>query len=694
MLMVEKQTVRRTIVVTWGTLATAAGDYFADVLARRNGPAPAIAVVNAPVSAAGPIPGQDDSAFSAGLLTALAQISPPNLGSLLAQDGWWLAQPRDLQLFLVADVVAGGEQAVRRLSQAVTDAAYRYLGLECAPTLIWLAAEDEATAVCLSGSASPPFAQNIVALSPLNEEGLRLTDVTALAQITGELLWCLIATPFQAQFADWASSPGNAGMGSVTPLTVAGLSVWEWSPAAALEQFSHRWLQDVLAFWLNPADGALPAERIYGWLQAQGLDREGLAGRLLTETPGAPAYGRLARHYPWPWRLPAYAQALKREYEADTVVVADYRQQAGQQVTAVLEETTARLADFVTELLAGQPVGGSALASEWLWSLATICDGLYEQMLDEAATYDGIDANLAEERGEVEAHLRTRLETWPGPSWRRWLALALRPWRWPKLIWRYWQVRQLGVRLAALLAQQSARQRQKGRQTVVSQTLAEIGRLARQWHGYADEWGEMLGNWQRWVIGQAATDPGPENPTVTGLEAGGPLTVLPLPKALYGQMIADGREEAALAAATVGGLGAQVRQLDERLLNELRRLATTRLEALREVTAVDVLAALHETPLAWEQWWQTARQMATPLWRYDESCLPETARRASDVWSCFVGAGASCLPDALTQAGIAAVGELEQAQWLESADRRRLIILRLRRGLTPEAMTRGVAGSG
>jgi len=663
MILDNKQSVRRTVIVTAGPLSQAAGQYVADLMVCRDGPAAAVAVVDVDVADA------EEVGFLTLLQQALSRISPPDLGSVLAKSGWELMYPRDLQVFLVADTTADGDRGIRVLSKWVVDAAYRYLGLECLPTLIWLASGTQAETIsCLVGTVAPPFAQNIVALSLLNEEGLLLPEASGLSLLAAELLWCLIATPLQAQFTEWAASPETLA-GGATPITTVGLAAWSWSPEAAEAVYVRQWLHDVLTMWLSVPTVVPPLEGVHVWLQAQALDRAGLQARLSEDaTHVAPAYVHLARTYPWPWQMRAHAQALKEAYEADIAAIVGQKQVAALRQAEILRQASETLRRELAVMLDAQPIGGSATAVAWLWALARAWDDLYELLLDEAATYDGVDADLAGERGEVEAQLREQLETWPSAAWRYWVAV----WRWPALGWRYWQLRQLGLRLAALLGQQLVRQRQKAGQTAVGQTLAELGRLARQWHRQAGEIGEMLASWQG-IVG------GDEVAAVDSLA--GVCQEMALPTSLYARLVPDLPQEAALAAAAVRGLGRQIEQIDAGLLVDLRRLAAARLDGVWQITAVDVLAAAHETAEEWELWRRTAWETAAPLWRYDEGCVPETSRHPRDVWTCFIGAGVSELPAVWAQEK-----GMIQVSWLESGDRRRLFLLRLRRGLTPEAL--------
>ncbi|MBK8989886.1 MAG: hypothetical protein IPM39_28125 [Chloroflexi bacterium] len=681
----EQKKVTRTLVVTWGALAEMAGQGLSQLLVNRRGPAAAVTVVQAPQEGA-----PDDEPFNENLVAALNHISQPNISSLLAGQGWLLARPRDMQIFLVADVAAKRAGYIRALSQHIGDAIYRHLGLECAPTLIWLAPDNnDDAASCLEESAAPPFFQTILALNVLNEEGLRLSDPAALGLVAGELLWGLVATPLQACVPEWVAAHDTATLSSATPIASVGLAVWQWSPSETIPRFIRRWVQEVLSFWLAAPEESLTAPALHAWLQAQQLDREGLTARFTAGEPfAAPSYARLARHYPWPWQMRQHLQSLKQSYEADAARLQEQKQANNQIVGEIIRATGREFVDSLTTSLDGEPVGGMVAAVVWLSALAALCDDLYEQMLDDAAAYDGLDTDLAEERGEVEAGMRACLESWPGGYWRHWLGVGLRVWRWPTLAWRYWRLRQTGLRLAGLLAQQSVRQRQRLAQTAVNQTLAELARLARQWQGQVAELGDMLASWQRSEADESLTEgspTAPDAPIYTDI----PLNRLRFPEALYLHLFPDGRQEATWAAERLGGLGRQIGRLDETLFVGLHRLAEGRMAGVWQATAVTVLSAHLTTSADWTAWWQSAWQAATPLWRYDESRLPETARRPHDTCSWFIGAGASRLPEHLTAEGAVAAAELEQTSWLDSADRERLILFRLRRGLTAQAMAAG-----
>jgi hypothetical protein len=154
--------------------------------------------------------------------------------------------------------------------------------------------------------------------------------------------------------------------------------------------------------------------------------------------------------------------------------------------------------------------------------------------------------------------------------------------------------------------------------------------------------------------------------------------------------------EAEAAAEAVGGLGRQLWALDDALLEPLRQFGAERLAGVRQQTAVDALYAIFKDAAELRQWWHELWETATPLWRYDEAQLPETARAYSVELAGVCGAGVPMLSetsDATLSPESAAMTEVAhpaslRTRWMESNDRKRITLLRLRSGLTAAAMVR------
>lgn len=679
----ENNWVARTLIITWGELAKAAGDQLLLRLRERNGPETAVAVTHLSEVEA------DGEELARNLANALTLISPPNLPGLLAQAGWRLRPEREIRVVLVLDAAAEANQMAQWVGQIAVGAVYRQLGIECQVTLLWLAPEMTETVeyclqtVCLQAAASFSYSPHVMALSLTNETGLRLPAPEALSTIGAEVLWSLCATPFYDFLKELLTDADQLYTGA-PPLVSLGISVWEWSPPAVFEAYSRRWQQTVLGHWLSRAETGPSPEAIAVWQQEQALDKESLLTSLVAaHNMPLIAYSVLARHFPWPWHVPSQVNQLKSLFQEDMENMAAFRKQAAQELAGKQEQTAEQITLYLTSVLDEQPIAGIDAAAQWAWSLADAFDAIYEQMLDEAATYDGIDNDLAVERGQVEAEIREVLNDWPGAHWRHWLGVAWRFWQWPKLVWRYWQLRQLGLRLAGLLVQQSVRQREQTKHAAVARLMAELARLARQEHSRVAEIGEMLATLQ--------DERGEKSGNGYAAEAGNEakadecsagIVLLPVPDMLYDHFIVDAEQEAILAAEAVGGLGQQLRQLDDAIIVPLNKLAEARLAGVWEKTAVDALDALLPTDQDWVVWQQVAWQAATPLWRYDEGQLSEAARRENWTGTCVIGAGADRLMTAFARRMEMALGNDGQSCYpLLSSDRRRLVVIRLRRGV-------------
>jgi len=667
--------VRRTLVITAGVLAAAAGKAFTERLHSQQGPETAVAVIHTTGETG------NGSNLSAQMTEALTRISPPNLGRLLAETGWQLVEPRNLHLILLLDTAVGAEQQAAALGQTAVEISYRHLGVESKVTLIWLAVDlDAAATTCVRTQFS--FAPQLFALSPLNEAGLRLPKVDRLSPIAAELVWNLSCTPFYQFLAKSLAATEDVYTGE-NPVTTMGVAVWQWSPTAAYGSLCQRWRDEVFAGWLAQAETAPAPEELAAWVQQAGLDREQVATAVAEKGfVSPPDYARTAQHLPWPWEMGGQFMRLKEMHRVDAEAIEQFKWQAEPQMLLLKGRADEQLAVFLGECLDTQPVGGIDWAAHWTWRLQTVWEELYEQMLDEAATYDGIDHDLAGERGLIEAQIRELLENWPGSHASRWLVYAWRVWRWPHLGWQYWQLRQLGLRLGGLLAQQSARRRQQATQALVAKTISELAHQARQWHGRVTEIEQMLKSNQSQKGQQAEGEETCLEPAAETQTAELPGEML-LPAGVYERLLPDADTETAVAAAAIGGFGRQLRLLDDAVLQHLDGVMAERLRGLWSVTAVDLLEGNHSTSEAWQAWWQTASQMAAPLWPYDEGQLSERNRRHDWTSACLLGAGVERLPALPNWLGESGATMLENTvPSISTADGSRLVVICLRRGVT------------
>lgn len=680
---VKPDEVQRTLLITGGELARTAGETFAALLANRQGPEPAITAIHCANGAA-------DDDFLMAVTEALKAISPTDLGARLAQKEWRLAAVDEISLILALDVNLDNSRAAAALLEATTAVIHQYLGLETASLLIWLAGAESDTAVSACLSAPVPVTRAILPLGLRNEAGLRLPDDNALVAIAAELLWALAATPLRT-LPEWAvAESGTAFTGDTAVLTL-GLAGWEWSPTMTQAAFVHRWLETVLAYWLATADQAESPEQAAAWMQTNGLSPGAFAACALKEEESRlPDFLTAAWHAPLPWQLRHLFTEMRFQAEADTEACRQWGEYACLRLDEPLQQAKATLCSQAQSALDRQPVAGIARVTGWLVEILDQCDFRLGQMLDEAETQGETDAMLAAERGRLTASLETWLAAWPLPHWQTWLGAGWRFWRWPRLAWRYWQIVQSGRQLSHVLAQQAARQRQTIVHTAVRQAWIELEKIIRRLQSQVEEIGEML----HYLAGEITTpqsDPLDLHSAIPNPSAGSgqvpqfAISHLPLPNDLYAHLVPDDQIEAVVAAAAVGGLGKQVKQLDDAIIVPLRRLGAERLVGLWKFTAVDALAACLQNHDQVQQWWEQEQDAARPLWRLDETRLDETARTQNGRLTFVCGADAPLVADLLPE-------QRDQIRPLPSNDQERMLLACVRTGLTVEAMLGAVRG--
>lgn len=659
--------IQRTLVITTGPLAQQAGDMLGQYLQEQTAPSAAIAVV--PCAA-------EVSDWQKDVNDALIRISPPDLAAQLARAGWRLAEPPEITLILLADVAPRAAQMVQMLLTKGTALIYECLGLETSTLLIWLAADatPEALDDCLAAALSPT--RPTLALSLRNEAGLRLPTPAALAQTAAALLWLLTATPLR-ELPEAATPLQSDAYTGETLICTVGLHSWCWSPATTYQQFLNHWLAELFTHWLARSPGPGNAAQVASWLENNDLTTAGFAAfALMPAEQVLPDFLTAEWAAPWPWQIRHLFAAMKLNEAADETLQADRLQQAELRMDEPLQRGRRLLRTHAQLLLDEHPTAGIAWTCAWLEEAATICQHLYEQLLDQQEAQNVSGDILATERGKLNARLQVWLETWPAPTWHAWLRVALRPWQWPVHVWRYWQLHQAGLRMSQLMTQQAARRRQEATQRATRQAISELERLIWHLHGQVGEIGDMLHTLAEDVEDEL---PLPIIYTTQLNDEEICTNRLPTPWLLYKRLVADPASEAAAAAAAIGGLGRQLQELDDALLPPLTRLGMKRLAGSAELTTIDALLAnLGETSLLdiWRSGWETA----APLWRYDETRLTETARVYHGQQTFVCGAGATMLADLLGDFA-------HEATWLQSPDRERLFVARVRVGLTPASLS-------
>lgn len=660
----------RTLIVTVGPLAQAVGEAYVGQLVAWNGPEAAIAIV----------PATQGEALDTAVSQALTRISPPNLAAVLSAQGWALSSATDLSLILLMDVVPdAGETAVSLLAQT-TAVIYRHLGIEAASLLIWLAGETaemagpELLATCLSSPIH--VTRGMVVWGLCNEAGLRLPDEAALCYLSTHLLWCLTVTPLR-HLPEQAAVQNSQLSGGI-PLFSLGLAGWQWSPAATQAAFARRWLDDVLAHWLSTTPETTTSAEINTWLQDHALRPDDFAAFLLKEEERQPPpFPVEAWRMPWPWEIEAIITETLFAASVDGENLIAYQEFACLRLAEPLQRATAALQKQSQLMLDESPVGGIARACNWLYACLAEWDRLIEQLLDQEESLKENLSYLGGQHGQQEQQLKQWLAAWPPSRWQSWLALTLRPWRWPTLAWRYRQWQTNGPQLSRLLKRRSAVQRQLIVNQTTRQALVELGQITRRVYSQVEEVGQMLQYLAEEMVGQRTVNPSPVGQAEGSNGVGAdtcPLVQLPMPELLYEQVVSSAAAEAVMAANACGGLGQHVCLPDEKIGDALQQMAIRRMAGVWQLTAVDALLSWKEDADQMQASWQEAWATARPLWRVDETRLNEAARAQNGRVTALCGAAAPALGQLLP--------ELDEVMvcW-ESADREHLWVVRVRAGL-------------
>ncbi len=680
MLNTKPDSVQRTLIVTIGTLAQGAGDEFTQLLAARRGPGAAIATVACATT-------QTDTDFLTAVTAALTTISPPDLAAQLAATGWVLSAVDELALILLMDAVPDGGSLAGNRFQTVTAAVHRHLGIEATSLLIWLVGEEGETAVSDCLLPHIPVTRGMIPIGLRNEAGLRLPDSAALSPIGAELLWVLTATPLRS-LPEWVvAQPGHTYTGQA-PMMSVGVAGWEWSPATTNAAFMHRWLEAVFAHWLAQADTGETDVEIASWMQENRFSQDAFAAPVIAALEKQlPIHLPISWQTPWPWQLRPLLTECLFQAEADMEGCTNWQEGTCLQWDDTeVQQATAILRQHIKSMLDQHPVAGVSRAVIWLEQLIEACDEQIGRLLDQADMQAETSSMLATERGDLQKQVEGWLTIWPTTSWRAWIKTGLQPWKWLRLGWHYWQIQQLGQQLTHLLAQQAAQRRQLIVNVAVRYMWAALQKNTRRLQSQVEEIGDMLHHVAaELTTGSIRSDD--ENQTEI-INHQSSIVNLPIPHIVYQQLIQDEEAEATATAAAIGGFGRQVTALDDAQLMGLPRLAADRLAQAWQLTAVDAfVAAADGDKERLHQWWQQGVDAACPLWRPDETRLHETERMQNGRLTLLCGADGTLSPVSIMDEMLSQ--QAEPISTVPSYDRSRLLLLRIRSGLTAAAMTGG-----
>ncbi|MCA9998473.1 MAG: hypothetical protein KDE56_22075 [Anaerolineales bacterium] len=648
-------TIQRTLVITNGDEAGEVYELFAERLQAQQGPRAAIAHLTYVADS-----------FANDLVVALANISPTNLATKLQHQGWQLAQYQEvvvILLFAAAD--SQQAQTAVSLSQELPATIRKTLGISTNLWLIWLAPDPNNAQL----ERLTHFRHNTILLSCLNEVGLYVPVAAILQQTAADFLWLFVTSSLHILLENDASI-------EPTVLTV-GLSQYKWSQADLQHYCLLRWLTAVFDQWLAKAPGHPNNEAATTvWLQQHKLLPNDVAQTLTAKLKPWPLPNDDNHLWeaPWPWELADCFHWVRLADSGDSEQLKHQILLAQQGADELLITAHCRLRDELTDALNTQPIAVVDHNACWLHALSQAVTNQYETLLGDETDQEERQAALADERGLLEAQIGTHLEAWPRPNhddrqhWLRWLRLCIQPWRWPRLIWLYWQLRQMGQQLSYVLLRQAEQRRKQVLSTAVRHTLLNLNKQVQHWLSHVEEIGEMVAHLRRSISSQ--TEPKVE-----------PLPFWP---ELYKAYVTDAKAEAQLAANGIGGLGTQLQHLDDAILEPLRQVGLSRLSWLDQLTAVDLLTAHYPTAAARQQWWQIAWQEAAPLWPFDETQIAETERSTITEWTVLAAAAAEQLLTVLPEQHALISRPI---QTLEIADHERLILLRFRKGLPLTAFT-------
>lgn len=655
--------VQRTLIITRGELPIGCGRQFEELLSLRGGPTAATAVVSLTSSEAG---------IETAVNAALNRISPPDLAVRLSKSGWELANAPLMRLILLLPVEANGGWQAEKLVQSISDQIYLRLGIEPQVLPIWLVDEGDEKwlADCLAHPHSLPLGNMVLSLC--NQDGFRLPDKSSLCQITAELLWCLTTTPLLSliEQRQLPTTPLE------TPqLMTVGLYLYTWSPEAAMSRFSHRWLVDVLEQWLSEPDAQELPVNGAGWLQTEQFTPKHLASFALREREAAlPELPEDAWQMPWPWNIPPLWEKTRFENSIDEEATKAYGKQAQLRLFDPLRRAAEALHAHAYQLLNSQPSAGLAHTLVWIKAIHETCEASLDTVFSWEEAIEEMGGELAETRNILEAQIQKELTRYPEKN-HAWLRLFWRPWRWPHLFFKYWRLKTQGTQLCQIYRQQAALRRQKIQQQTAHQGTVELMSTVRHLGSQVEEIREMIRSRLQTdhdEMDSAVAVAEPENLFVTQL---------PVPDTYYEQLVPDKAVEAGVAAMAIGGLGSQIRHLDDIIFAALPQIAASRLEQLNQITPVELLLnELFEEESDASYTIQQGWAGACPLWHVDAASMDETRRLNQEKITLLCGAEAVLLSDKLP--------EIEDTvHTLSVGWRRHLWILRLHLGLSPEAGT-------
>lgn len=374
-------------------------------------------------------------------------------------------------------------------------------------------------------------------------------------------------------------------------------------------------------------------------------------------------------HVPWPWEIPLLYEKSRFENSIDEEAVRAYAKQAQLRLFDPLQRAREGLHASASQHLNNYPVAGIAHTLAWIGLLIAACERQLQSVFDWDSDLNETGETLAVARGQLEGIMKEDLARYPGQL-SGWLPLLARPWRWPRLLFTYWRLQTKGQQLCQIFEQQAALRRERIRQQTAYHGTIELMQTARHLGDQVEEIGQMLHYLRRSLTAEA--DESAEAESVI------PLTHLPVPDDLYAGLVTDAAMEAQAAAAAVGGLGAQIRHLDDAIRKPLLAYARSRLAGLNQVAVAKVMLGLGARDnAAIGSLLQRGWEAASPLWPVDAASLDEMSRLQQERLTVLCGSDTQLLVEPLSSLA-------EAIHTMPSGWTQHLWLVRLHIGLTPK----------
>ncbi len=658
--------IRRTVIVTCGETAAAAVALFLTRCKQEHVPQDVLSVLDAATVT-----------DEAKLLGAIHQVAAVQARQKLLQQGWKVAAAQEIDLYVLCDMTCDPSTA-DMVRMRVSEAVYQQLGVGLSAQLLWISPPDTAAQQsehCLHTSEAhlSHWDKGVYAIGMTNEQGLHLPAIEALTKKVALVLYTVIATPIGASVDQQLRQYPLMLLGSM------GVAQWGWSPDVLRQRLAHVWQKRVIALWLQRMNDDAKAhdksEQAYRWRETAALTLDALRQQLMAHLANEAVWQQYQPrspvaqvwHYPLPWQMRLRWQKTTAVHHL--AAMQPTIEAATQAVATTMKET---LWAHSQASLDASPVGGIAQLQHTM----TVLQRCAVQDEDEIAlSLVGVDEQIAAVSAEYE-QLSTawdaNIETYPKPTVGGWLSQV---WRLPFLWLRWQRLAALGGRVQRLAFRRHELTVHRHLLVAQQQLCRAIATVCKQIASHTEEIGEMLQAQQSDLcaeiqVGQIVESEG-EDMSVSA----------PVLAQLYALGQFDDAREAAIAAATIGGLGSQLMALDDAVLAGLRPAAADRLGWIDDLTCFDVLGVLYPTVASQKMWWATWLETAAPLWRCDMTQLNETIRQTSDIVQWVSGIEAT-ETEAWQEAG------QRRALYVTDRQRTRLTVLNVRHGLSAGAMAR------